>query len=199
MLTMRWKKIITWTLTALVLATLAYVVFVAASIWQYGDIDETRQADAAIVLGAAIWDDQPSPVFKERINHAIWLYDNGYVDKIIFTGGVAEGAQYSEASVARDHAVRQGVPAADILIEESSTITQENIYHAVQVAAKHNIEIALIVSDPLHMKRSMLIADDAGLSVYSSPTRTTAYQSLRTQLPFLAREVFFYIGHQIFG
>jgi len=196
---MRWKKIITWTLTALVLATLAYVVFVAASIWQYGDIDETRQADAAIVLGAAIWDDQPSPVFKERINHAIWLYDNGYVDKIIFTGGVAEGAQYSEASVARDHAVRQGVPAADILIEESSTITQENIYHAVQVAAKHNIEIALIVSDPLHMKRSMLIADDAGLSVYSSPTRTTAYQSLRTQLPFLAREVFFYIGHQIFG
>lgn len=53
---------------------------------------------------------------------------------------------------------------------------------------------ALIVSDPLHMRRSMLLAQDAGLAAYSSPTTSSRYATWRTKLPFLIRETFFYIG-----
>lgn len=57
---------------------------------------------------------------------------------------------------------------------------------------------AIIVSDPLHMKRSMLMAKDYEIEALSSPTPTTRYQTLKTKLPFLAREVFFYVGYQIY-
>jgi len=183
----------------LVFAIVLYAALIAVSIWTFADVDETQQADAAIVLGASIWDDEPSPVFAERINHSIWLYENGYIGKIIFTGGIAEGASYSESSVARNFAIERGIPAQSIFIEEHSTITQENFYYAVQIIEESTIESVLIVSDPLHMRRAMLMANDNNLEAYSSPTRTSSYQSLQTQLPFLARETFFYIGYQMFG
>lgn len=50
-------------------------------------LPKDAHADAAVVLGAAAWDKRPSPVFRERINHAITLYQSHRVGKIIFTGG----------------------------------------------------------------------------------------------------------------
>ena len=58
------------------------------------------------------------------------------------------------------------------------------------------METALIVSDPLHMKRAMLLAKDAGIRAYSAPTPVTMCRSLRTKIPFLAREMFYYIGYK---
>ena len=43
---------------------------------------------------------------------------------------------------------------------------------------------------------AMLLAEDAGIKAYSSPTHTTRYVSLRTKIPFLLRETFYYIGYQ---
>jgi len=65
----------------------------------------------AIVLGAGIYDDEPSPVFRERINHSIWLYENGYVDKLLFTGGKGESENYTESSVAKKYAIEHSVPS----------------------------------------------------------------------------------------
>lgn len=47
------------------------------------------------------------------------------------------------------------------------------------------------------MKRAMLMAKDCGIEAYSSPTPTTRYRTLRSKLPFLAREEFFYIGYRL--
>ena len=57
---------------------------------------------------------------------------------------------------------------------------------------------AIIVSDPIHMKRSMLMAKDAGITAYSSPTPTSMYQSRESILPFLARESILYMGYGVY-
>ena len=88
------------------------------------------------------------------------------------------------------------MPGTDIILEEESSITQENLENAKKLMDEKGYKTALIVSDPLHMRRAMLLARDTGMEDYSSPTTTTMYRSLRTKLPFLAREVFFYIGYQ---
>ena len=183
-----------WMLLA---ALLLYVFANVGGIWVYAGRDETRAADVAIILGAAAWEGEPSPVFRERINHGIALYQQGYVQKLLMTGGVPEGAAQSEAAIARDYALEQGIPAADILMEEQSSITQENLQYAAAVMAAEGLETALIVSDPLHMKRAMLLAKDQGIRAYSSPTPSSRYIHLRTKLPFLARETFFYIGYKL--
>ena len=169
----------------------------AVSIAQYGKLDEKADCDAAIVLGAATSDGEVSPVYRERINHGIWLYENGYVDYLILTGGVGEENEKSDAYVAKQYAIEKGVPEQAILIEEQSTITEENLEYAKTIMDAHSMNTAIIVSDPLHMKRAMLMASDYGITAYSSPTPTTMYRSAKTQLPFLAREVFFYIGYSI--
>lgn len=153
------------------------------SIYTYGNQDETRKTDTAIILGAAVWGDEPSPVFRERINYGIGLYHSGYVKNLIFTGGYSEGNSSSDAAVARDYAINQGVLPVDILIEEQSAITQENLYYAKEIMVEHQFKDALIVSDPLHMKRSMVMAGDVGGGVKAK---------------FLAREVFFYLGYKMY-
>ena len=192
------KKRIVLAILCSVFFLISLVVMIAAvGIFQYGKQDNKTPSDVAIVLGAATYDGEVSPVYRERIHHGIWLYENGYVDYLIMTGGVGEGNQTSDAFVAKQYAIEKGVPEQAILIEEQSTITEENLEHAKAIMDAHSMDAAIIVSDPLHMKRAMLMANDYGITAYSSPTPTTMYKSARTQIPFLAREVFFYIGYSV--
>lgn len=46
------------------------------------------------------------------------------------------------------------------------------------------------------MKRAMLLAKDAGIEAYTSPTKTSAYKTWKSKIPFIARETFFYIGYK---
>lgn len=170
---------------------------VALSIVNYGRVDEKAPSHVAVVLGAGTWEGEVSPVYRERINHGIWLYQNGYADYLLLTGGVGEGNTVSDAAAAKAYALSQGVPEAVILIEEASTITEENLFYAKELMDELSLRSAIIVSDPLHMKRAMLMASDYGIDALPSPTPTTMYRSLKMQIPFLAREEFFYLGYLV--
>lgn len=191
------KKMVILILLLAVFLILLCIGITAVQIVQYGKLDSKTKCDAAIVLGAATTDEGVSPVYRERIHHGIWLYENGYVDYLILTGGVGEGNEQSDAYVARQYALEQGVPEQAIRMEEQSTITEENLKYAKAIMDAHSMDTAIIVSDPLHMKRAMLMTNDYGITGYSSPTPTTMYRSAKTQLPFLAREVFLYLGYLV--
>jgi len=170
----------------------AVYVGLAIDIWTYGSRTDNAEANAAIVLGAAVWTDRPSPVFEERIKHAIHLYRSGAVQHIVFTGGVGQPGEPAESIIAGDYAVARGVPAADIACETVSTITFENLQEAKKVLPPGPGTRVLIVSDPLHMRRSMLMAHDLGINAYPSPTPTTRYTGLRSRIGFLLRETYYY-------
>jgi uncharacterized SAM-binding protein YcdF (DUF218 family) len=177
----------------LISALLVLVGAIAVRIYTYGNHSIDVKADAAIVLGAAVWGNEVSPVFRERINHAIDLYRSGKVGKIIFTGGQGNRNELTEAAAARAYATKNGIPANDILIEENSHTTYENVVNAKQLADANGLKKVLIVSDPMHMKRAM--AGDIGLEAYPSPTPTTRYQGWRSQIGSLAHETYYYIGY----
>ncbi|MEC0307378.1 YdcF family protein [Paenibacillus lautus] len=176
---------------------LIYTIYVGSAIWNYAQRTVNIPSDAAIVLGAAVWEGEPSPVFQGRIDHALWLYDRQYVDKLIFTGGRSSGDDLAESEVARQYAIEHGVPESDILVETASTITEQNLHYANEIGGTAGLSSYLIVSDPLHMKRAMMMAEDMGLEANPSPASRSAYQSLRSKVPFLIREVFYYIGYQL--
>ncbi|MCC5633407.1 YdcF family protein [Nostoc sphaeroides CHAB 2801] len=186
----------------LILVTLALISALllasASSIYLYGSSTNNIKADAAIVLGAAVWGEEPSPVFRERINHAINLYKNGSVKTIIFTGGVGESNEPPEAIVGKNYALAQQVKAADILTETQSRTTHQNLTNALEVAKAHQLNKFLIVSDPLHMKRAVLMARNLGMDAHSSPTPTTRYRSFHSQMEFLSRETYFYFVYLVF-
>lgn len=182
---------------AMMLMILTWGALNAALIYQYSLRDETRSADCAIVAGAGVSASQPSPVFQARLNHAADLYQQGYVQKVILTGGVSSGNTLSDAAVARAYLLAKGVNENAILIEEKSRVTRENFRYARQIMTAQRLHTALLVSDPLHMKRAMLIAHDEGIAAWSSPTPTTRYRSFKARLFFLSREAFYYSGYQL--
>jgi len=190
------KKIVR--ILAAILGTLILLIgLIALRIYSYRTTVSNEPADAAIVLGAAVWGNDLSPVFKERINHALELRRHGKVRKIIFTGGQGNRNELTESSAARKYAIQEGISPADILVEESSHTTYENLVFAREVAVARGLKRVLIVSDPLHMKRAVTMAIDLGLDAYPSPTPTTRYQGGAKQLGLLAHETYYYIGYLI--
>lgn len=176
-------------------ALLIAVGAVAARVYSYSDDRSEAPADAAVVLGAAVWGAEVSPVFRERINHGIDLYRRGKVRKLIFTGGRGNTGEPTESAAARRYAIRSGVPAGDILTEDKSHTTYENLLYAKRLADAQGLRKVLIVSDPLHMRRALAMAGDVGLAAEPSPTPSTRYQGLRSQAGLLAHETYYYIGY----
>lgn len=163
----------------------------AIDIWRYAGIVADRPADAALVLGAAVLGNEPSPVLAERLRHARQLLETGQVRAIVVTGGRSPEDDLSEAEASRDWLVAEGVPADAIVLENASRTTIENLLLARPVLSQAGLQSVLIVSDPLHMRRAMLIAERMGLDAAPSPTQTSRFQSWGTTLPFLGREVWF--------
>lgn len=101
-----------------------YVIINICSIICFSYVDETAPTDAAIVLGAAVDEaGEPSAVFKARIDHAVMLYREGTVKKIIMTGGTGKGSAVPEAMAAEIYAVKNGIPKEDILTDDMSHYT----------------------------------------------------------------------------
>lgn len=180
-------KLLKW----LVLFLGIWLFTLSVFIWQFGKLDQARPSDCIIVLGAAIAGTEPSPVFAERIRHAVYLYKQGFAKQLIFTGGIGQGQHYSESRIARHFAQQLAIPNTAILIEEHSRTTQENLVEAAKLMHAHGLTSAIIVSDPLHMKRALLMAHDQAISAVSSPTPSSQYRSWPKRLKFLGRELYF--------
>jgi uncharacterized SAM-binding protein YcdF (DUF218 family) len=186
-----------------IVALLALAVVVCAGlawdIWRFAGYSAPGPAGAALVLGAAVLGDEPSPVLIERLRHAEELYRAGEVGKIVVTGGLSPEDDLSEAVASRNWLASEGVPEGDIVLEDRSRTTFENFELAKPILEQAGIQNVLIVSDPLHMRRAKLIADRTGIPADSSPTRTSRYRSWDTIIPFLAREVWFMGQYLVFG
>ena len=180
----------TWRLLLVVLFWLAGV---AAYITWVGQRDDARPADAIIVLGAAAYDAKPSPVFEERIGHGLDLYRQGLAPKLIFTGGFGGAtARFSESQVARRYALKQQIPAQDILIESRSRTTRQNLVEAKRLMEARGMRRAILVSDPLHMARALRLSDELGIDALASSTPSTRFRSFHTSWRFLTQEIFFF-------
>lgn len=164
---------------------------VAIAIVRAGDLNPDGRADVAIVLGAAVWTDKPSPVFAARIDHAVTLYKQGRVKTIIFTGGKAEGDRLSESDAAKAYALSKGISQDDITCEETSTSTHGNLANSRVIMQRLNLQRALIVSDPYHLLRAGILADRLQIEHELSPTPTSRYQSFGAKSGQLSREVYF--------
>ena len=180
---------------------IAYPIFLAFRIWQQSRIDEVRRADAIVVLGAAQYDGDPSPVFEARLEQAEYLYNEDLAPRIVVTGGRPEGDRFSESEVGRSFLVGQGVPDEAILSEDEGMTTLESLTNVHDMAADNGIDTVLLVSDPLHSERIKSIATDLGFDeAYASWTSYTRLnRSRETKLNELFHEVAALAAYEVLG
>jgi uncharacterized SAM-binding protein YcdF (DUF218 family) len=173
---------VTRNLTRLLLTALLGIVVVAAyttfRIWDQGMRDDSRRADAIVVLGAAQYNGTPSPLFRARLDHAIALYHEGIAPILVVTGGKGRpGDTTTEAEAARAYAIAHDVPPDAILVEDRGRNTLESLRTVGSMLHERDLTAAVFVSDRSHMLRVLRMARDQGLAAYGSPTTTSPTES----------------------
>lgn len=158
-------------LTAMLAVVAAvYLVVTFVQVWQASGRDEARPADAIIVLGAAQYDGEPSPVLARRLEHAAELYAADIAPLVVVTGGRQPGDRFTEAEASANYLAGLGVPGGAIERE----VQGENSWESLAAAARFlrrdfGITSVVLVSDPYHAMRIDGIAHELGLDAVVSP------------------------------
>ena len=159
-----------------VLIATVYFFVSLLQVWNTGRSADRQPVDAIVVLGAAQYDGRPSPQLQARLDHALELWNLNLASYIVVTGGKQEGDRFTEAATSRKFFESNGV-ASDLIFEENSgTTTYASLLAVSQVANQLSIDRVLIVSDPFHLLRAKLIANEVGLKASSSSTQSSVIQ-----------------------
>lgn len=185
---------------ALVVAVGLIVAVTAVNIWWTARQDERPVSDAIVVLGSAQYDGTPSPIFEARLDHALDLYNAGIAPMIITVGGRQSGDRYTEAEAGLLWLETEGVPAEVMRAIPDGTDTLKSMQAVAALFAEQGLFTAVVVTDPWHAMRATRMAQDAGITASSSPTRQgPAVQTRATQFRYIARETAAYLFYRLTG
>ena len=107
--------------------------------------------DAIVVAGCRVDPGGvPSVALQQRTELAVSLWEEGLAPTLVFTGGVGTFPP-SEARAAADWALGLGVPEDVLILEQTSTSTEEN---AIFLANHHHFGRVLLVTDAYHVFRA---------------------------------------------
>jgi vancomycin permeability regulator SanA len=127
--------------------------------------------DAILVLGAAQYDGDPSPVFEGRLEHARLLYEEDRADTILVLGGGAPGDRTTEAEAGRGWLVARGVPSDVVVASPVGSTTLESLEAAAAWMSER----------------------------YASATWHSAARTEGTRFGGYLRETFAYVYYRLFG
>jgi uncharacterized SAM-binding protein YcdF (DUF218 family) len=185
---------------AAVLAFLLLVTSTALAIWWNARQDSRPASDAIVVLGSAQYNGVPSSIFEARLEHAIALYKDGVAPMIVTVGGKATGDQFTEAEAGRDYLANAGIPDDALLAVPKGVDTLESMRVVSAAFDEHGWSSAVLVTDPWHAMRAERMAEDAGMTAESSPTRQgPAVQTRGTQFRYILRETAAYLVYRATG
>jgi uncharacterized SAM-binding protein YcdF (DUF218 family) len=137
------------------------------------EVEQSRPVDAIVVLGAAQYDGRPSPQLAARLDHVVTLFEDGVAPLIVVTGGKQPKDRFTEAESSARYLVDRGVPSGAIVMESNGRTTWQSVAGTAELLEQRGLDRVVVVTDPYHALRARLIAQDAGLTAYVSPTPTS--------------------------
>lgn len=164
-----------------------YVSALIYVILNYNGTMPDYPVDCAIVFGAAVGKGStPGPGITRRVQAAAELYKKSYVKKIFMSGGKGSEWVSSEAEVMRKVGMLEGIDPEDIVIEDKSRSTWENIKYskALMDGSDCNEEVCptnpegrsrvydctakVGISDRYHLARIRLLARKQGIDDFQT-------------------------------
>jgi len=129
----------------------------------YDEIVEVPNATVALIPGASVSEDGVlSPVFIDRVNTAIAVYEAGKASKILVSGDNSTESN-NEVNPVRLYLISQGIPDADIFLDHAGFDTYSTMYRARTI---FGVTSLLITTQSFHLPRSVFIARRLGMEAY---------------------------------
>lgn len=161
------RRVVAGLLALLVL----YLTVTFVQVWWASNQDDRTPASAIIVLGAAQYNGEPSPVLRGRLDHAAELWESGVAPTIVVTGGKQDGDRVGEGFASYDYLRGEGIPEDALKVEVDGTNTYEQLSAAKVILDDLGAgSDVVVVSSPYHSFRSSAIAGEVGLSATTSPS-----------------------------
>lgn len=165
----------------LILLLLVLVLYLFANfmdVWVASKAELDNPAPAAIVLGAAQYNGEPSPVLRARLDRALELYKESQVDLVVVTGGGKVGDVTTEAKTGYDYLRAAGIPDSALLLEVQGVSTYESVGAAARILRNRDITRAILVTDSYHSRRAQLVAEEFGMEAEVALVGTSSFGRL---------------------
>ena len=133
----------------------------------YGNISHVDYTeDVVIVLGAGLHNGQVGDHLALRLNTALDYLSRNPQAIVIVCGGLGQGQPVTEAEAMARYLIARGVPPENILLEDRSTNTYENLAFAKTILTDHfpdGFSAALVTND-FHIFRATNLAQQNGIN-----------------------------------
>lgn len=172
---------------------LLYFLFVGSSYFFASMLNNYKprelEADYIVVLGSGLMGDKITPLLKGRLDVALEAYNFNKSAKIITSGGKGPDEEISEGQAMASYLMEQGVEKNNIVIEDKSRSTRQNILYSRRLMKGRSPKI-IIASNSYHIFRALLIANDLNISAKGVGSKTKSYFAINAFI----REIVGYIS-----
>ncbi|MDH6227105.1 MULTISPECIES: ElyC/SanA/YdcF family protein [Streptomyces] len=124
-----------------------------------GEVPETG---VAMVFGAGLWGDEPSPYLAHRLDTAAELYADGRIRAVLVTGDNSR-EEYDEPDAMRAYLVEHGVPDSRIVSDYAGFDTWDSCARAKRV---FGVDEAVLITQGFHVRRAVALCEEAGIASY---------------------------------
>ncbi len=143
----------------LVLSFVLYSVFIQI-------LPHRRDFNYVIIHGCGLKDgEHMTRLLSARVDRAVQIYRRSKVKPILIpSGGRGEDEKLSEAQAMKDYLLEQGIPEEQILPEDRSATTRENLLFSRRlIEAREGAKRIALVSSNYHVYRCLRLAREVGL------------------------------------
>lgn len=170
-------------LSCLWVATLFFAFIGYGALYQ---LTVTKQPAYLVVLGCGLIGTQVSPLLRSRIDRALQLRQTfaaqGEAPIVVMSGGQGPDEPISEAAAMCNYALSQGLPPGDLLVEQRSRTTAENLRYSAAVIRAHlrlgdaaPLPPGIAVTSSYHVLRTAMLARGLALPIDALGAATAGY------------------------
>lgn len=149
----------------------AYMISYAKQYILDADSLSDYEFDCITVLGAGLWDGEPSPMLKERLDFGIEAYNTGCSTKFLMSGDHGQ-KDYDEVNAMKDYVIKNGIDGNSVFLDHAGFSTYESMYRARDVFKTEKI---LIVTQKYHLYRAVYNARKLGIDAYGYDREERVY------------------------
>ena len=138
-----------------VITLVVFILLVAVAAASFGSVGfylspQSKLAKADVIVAIS------GGETATRTKEAVKLYQDGWAPKLIFSGAALDPNSPSNARIMALAAEKEGVPAGDIYMDETSTNTRENATNVAAIMTSAGYKSAILVTSPYHQRRALI-------------------------------------------
>lgn len=172
---------------AVVFFGLTTIVLLAGA---HDDVEDVPQV--MVVLGTRIEEDgTPTALLQDRLDAALGYYQDHPGIMVVVSGGQGSDEPTTEADAMAEYLVAEGVPESQILQEDSSSNTFENLGYSLALLEEegYDSQEVLVVSNGFHLTRVRMLWERVAEEEQSLSTLAAPSSDLISTLQSYIREV----------